>query len=109
MAPWRTVPHSSSLRGAFSSFPFLVIVVETEFQIVSAAGSTMPSIKSLMVVVGRYSASGFGFAQLRKNTRSTKAESNSNRRTESANRDRRADRIRLIGRRKVFRSYPQAH
>ena len=40
----------------------------------------MPSIKSLIVVVGRYSASGFGFAQVTKNTRPDQAESNGNRR-----------------------------
>lgn len=34
----------------------------------------MPSIKSFIVVVGRYSASGFCFAQLTQNRRETKAE-----------------------------------
>src|SRR5271166_6031544 len=73
MALPRTVAHSSSVCGAFSTLPLVVMVVATEFQMVSAAGSTMPFIKSLIVVVGRYSASGLGFAQLRQNMRASKA------------------------------------
>jgi hypothetical protein len=47
-------------------------MVATEPQMVSAAGSTMPSIKSLIVVVGRYSA--WGFAQLKQNSKKSTAE-----------------------------------
>ena len=86
MALPRTVAHSSSERGAFSTLPFVVIVVATEFQMVSAAGSTRPFIKSLIVVVGRYSASGFCFAQLKQNKRETKAVNNGSRRMSSVHR-----------------------
>src|SRR5271168_4939938 len=85
MALRRTVAHSSSVRGDFSSVPFFVIVVATEFQIVSAEGSTMPSIKSLIVVVGRYSATSFCFAQLTQKRRESKVDSKGgNRRMSSA-------------------------
>ena len=50
---------------------------------VSAAGSTMPSIKSLIVVVGRYSA--WGFAQLKQNSRKSKIEKKGKRRMSSSN------------------------
>src|SRR5215469_9761768 len=106
----------------------MVIVVATEFQMVSAAGSIMPSMRSLIVVVGRYSASGFCLAQLAQNCVATTAESNSNCRVRSFARQigddlppelgtlpihvsgRPADRVRpVIGRRKIARLYPRAH
>ena len=52
-------------------------------QMVSAAGSTRPSIKSLIVVVGRYSA--WGFAQLKQNSRKSKIEKKGKRRMSSSN------------------------
>src|SRR5271169_4028926 len=104
------------------------MVVATEFQMVSAAGSTRPFIKSLIVVVGRYSASGFGFAQLRQNRRETKAGNHGSRRMSSVHRhignalpaelralhrkvsDWPADRVRrVIGPRRIARFYPRAH
>jgi len=61
---------------------------------VSAAGSTMPSIKSLIVVVGRYSA--WGFAQLKQNRKKSEAEKKGKRRM-SSNRRRVSGRTLGIG------------
>jgi len=69
----------------------------------------MPSIKSLIVVVGRYSASGFCFAQVMQNRSEAKAKNHVNHRTDFVIRDWQTNRVRFIGPLKHARPYPPAH
>jgi hypothetical protein len=55
IAPCRTFAQSSSVFGIVSTTPAPLMTVVTDSQTSSAAGSTIPCMRSLIVAVGVYS------------------------------------------------------